>query len=108
MFRGLTIGATKQLSKKFQCQANYQLSTDYSDDDQERDPFNFYYRVANNFKPEYNYSPRDERHRFNALMYYSRPWGIEFSSLFSAHSSQPTSINGGNTSVLLPHVTVVL
>lgn len=57
----------KQYSSHFQFQWNYQLSTDYSDDDQERDLFNYYYRVANNFQPEYNYSARDERHRFNAF-----------------------------------------
>jgi len=107
LFRGLTIGASKQLSNKFQFQANYQLSTDYSDDDQERDPFNFYYRVANNFQPEYNYSARDERHRFNAFLYYQGPWGIEFSPRFSAHSAQPTSVDGSNHSVLLTNGTVV-
>ena len=85
----------------------YQLSTDYSDDDQERDPFNYYYRVANNFKPEYNYSARDERHRFNAFLYYQAPWGIELSPRFSAHSAQPASIDGSNHSVLLPNGTLV-
>src|SRR3979411_2458465 len=70
LFRGWTIGMAKQLSHRFQFQWNYQLSTDYSDDDQERDPFDYYYRVANNFKPEYSYSARDERHRFNAFLYY--------------------------------------
>jgi hypothetical protein len=108
LFRAWTIGMVKQYSSHVQFQWNYQLSTDYSDDDQERDPFNFYYRVANNFKPEYNYSARDERHRFNAFLYYQGPWGIEFSPRFSAHSAQPTSINGGNTSVLQPNGTIVL
>jgi Carboxypeptidase regulatory-like domain/TonB dependent receptor/TonB-dependent Receptor Plug Domain len=107
LFRAWTIGMVKQYASRFQFQWNYQLSTDYSDDDQERDPFSYYYRVANNFKPEYNYSSRDERHRFNAFMYYSGPWGIEFSPRFSAHSAQPTSIDGGKTSVLLPNGTVV-
>ncbi len=97
----------KQFSSKFQFQWNYQLSTDYSDDDQERDPFNFYYRVANDFRPEYNYSARDERHRFNGFLFYQGPWDIEFSPRFSAHSAQPTSVDGSNTSVLLPNGTVV-
>ena len=107
LFRGWTTGLTKQYASRFQFQFNYQLSTDYSDDDQERDPFNYYYRVANNFKPEYSYSARDERHRFNAFGYYLGPWGIEFSPRFSAHSAQPTSIDGSNHSVLLPNGTVV-
>jgi hypothetical protein len=107
LFRSFTVGMVQQYSRRIQFQWNYQLSTDYSDDDQERDPFNFYYRVANDFKPEYNYSARDERHRFNAFMFYQAPWGIQFSPRFSAHSAQPTSIDGGNTSVLLPDGTVV-
>ncbi len=108
LFRGWTTGVTKSFAKNFQFQANYQLSTDYSDDDQERDPFNYYYRVANNFKPEYNYSARDQRHRFNLFGYYVAPWGIELSPRFSAHSAQPTSIDGSNHSVLQPNGTVVL
>lgn len=107
LFRGWTLGMTKQMSNHFQLQWNYQLSTDLSDDDQERDPFNYYYRVANNFKPEYNYSARDERHRFNFFAYYEGPWGLEFSPRFSAHSAQPVSIDGSNHSVLLPDGTVV-
>jgi hypothetical protein len=59
----------KQYWRKLEFQWNYQLSNDYSDDDQERDPFNYYYRVANDFRPEYNHSARDERHRFNAFAY---------------------------------------
>lgn len=107
LFRGWTAGMTKKFSKRFQFQWNYQLSTDYSDDDQERDPFNYYYRVANNFKPEYSYSSRDERHRFNLFGQYVAPWGIEFSPRFAAHSPQPTSIDGSNHSVLLPNGSVV-
>jgi len=57
--------------------------------------------------PEYNYSARDERHRFNAFGYYAAPWGIELSPRFSAHSAQPTSIDGSNHSVLLANGTVV-
>jgi outer membrane receptor for ferrienterochelin and colicin len=107
LFRGWTAGMVKEFANKFQFQWNYQLSTDYSDDDQERDPFNYYYRVANNFQPEYNYSARDQRHRFNAFLYYQAPWGIELSPRFSAHSAQPTSIDGSNHSVLLPNGTIV-
>ncbi|MEP6536829.1 MAG: TonB-dependent receptor [Bryobacteraceae bacterium] len=107
LFRGWTVGMVKQYSNKFQFQWNYQLSTDFSDDDQERDPFNYYYRVANDFKPEYNYSARDQRHRFNAFGYYLAPWGIELSPRFSAHSAQPTSVDGSNHSVLLANGTVV-
>ncbi len=107
LFRGWTAGMTKQFANRFQFQWNYQLSTDYSDDDQERDPFNYYYRVANDFKPEYNYSARDERHRFNAFAYYAAPLGIELSPRFSAHTAQPVSIDGSNHSVLQANGTVI-
>lgn len=107
LFRGWTVGMAKQFSRRFQFQWNYQLSADYSDDDQERDPFNYYYRVANDFKPEYNYSARDQRHRFNLFGYYAAPWGIELSPRFSARSAQPTSIDGSNHSVRQPDGTIV-
>ena len=74
LFRGWTTGMIKQLCHKLPVPMELPACpTDYSDDDQERDPFNYYYRVANNFKPEYNYSGRDERHRFNAFGCISRP-----------------------------------
>jgi len=95
LFRGLTLGIQKQLSSRFQFQMNYQLSEDLADDDNERDPFTLRYAVANNFKPEYGFSDRMERHRFNAFGLWQAPWGIEFSPLISFHTPQPKSF--GNT-----------
>ncbi|MFN7997831.1 MAG: carboxypeptidase regulatory-like domain-containing protein [Bryobacteraceae bacterium] len=92
LFRGLTVGLQKQFSHRFQFQMNYQLSEDLSDDDNERDPFTYRYAVANNFKPEYGFSDRMERHRFNAFGLWQGPWGIEFSPLISFHSPQPVSV----------------
>jgi hypothetical protein len=106
LFRGWTTGMTKQFSNRVQFQWNYQLSADWSDDDQERDPFNYYYRVANDFRPEYSYSARDQRHRFNFFGQVVAPWGVEISPRYSARSAQPTSIDGSNRSVLLPNGTV--
>ena len=93
LYRALTIGMVKQFSSRFQFQMNYQLSEDLADDDNERDPFSYRYAVANNFKPDYGFSDRDERHRFNAFGYYLGPWGIEFSPLISFHSPQPKSVD---------------
>ncbi len=92
LFRGLTIGLQKQFSHRFQFQMNYQLSEDLSDDDNERDPFTYRYAVANNFKPDYGFSDRMERHRFNAFGLWQAPWGIEFSPLISFHTPQPISV----------------
>ncbi len=91
LFRGLTLGLQKQFSRRFQFQMNYQLSEDLADDDNERDPFSYRYAVANNFKPDYGFSDRDERHRFNAFGLWNAPWGIEFAPLISFHTPQPIS-----------------
>ena len=91
LYRGLTLGIQKQMSQRFQFQLNYQLSEDLADDDNERDPFTLRYAVANNFQPEYGFSDRNERHRFNAFGLWDGPWGIEFSPLISFHSPQPKS-----------------
>ena len=91
LFRGLTVGMQKQFSQHFQFQMNYQLSEDLADDDNERDPFTYRYAVVNNFKPDYGFSDRMERHRFNLFGLYDAPYGIEFSPLISFHTPQPIS-----------------
>jgi len=92
LFRGMTLGIQKQMSKHFQFQMNYQLSEDLADDDNERDPFTYRYAVANNFQPDYGFSDRMERHRFNLFGLWQAPWGIEFSPLISFHTPQPISV----------------
>jgi hypothetical protein len=72
---------------------NYQLSEDLADDDNERDPFSYRYAVANNFKPDYGFSDRMERHRFNLFGLVNGPWGIDFSPLISFHTPQPKSVD---------------
>jgi hypothetical protein len=92
LYRGLTIGLQKQFSRSFQFQMNYQLSEDLADDDNERDPFSYRYAVVTNFQPDYGFSDRNERHRFNAFGLWQAPWGIEFSPLISFHTPQPKSV----------------
>jgi Carboxypeptidase regulatory-like domain/TonB-dependent Receptor Plug Domain len=91
---GVTFGMTKRYANNYQFQWNYTLSRDMSDDDNERDPFSFRYAVANNLQPEYNYSDRDQRHRFNAFLLVTQG-GFEFNTRVSARSAQPQSV--GNT-----------
>ena len=62
-----------------------------SDDDNERDPFFFRYARADNLVPEYNYSDRDQRHRFNAWLLVTHR-GFEFNTRVSARSAQPKSV----------------
>lgn len=107
LFRGLTIGMQRNLSRKLQFQWNYQVSVDKADDDNERDPFTFRYAIANNFKPEYNYSDRDQRHRFNAFALYQAPWGIELAPRLSIRSAQPASVGSSASARLRPDGTVI-
>lgn len=90
-FDGLTLGMNKRFSQNWQLQWNYTLSRDLSDDDNERDPFTFRYARADRLDAEYNYSDRDQRHRFNAwLLAMFR--GFEFNTRISARSAQPRSV----------------
>jgi hypothetical protein len=93
-YDGFTVGMTKKYSDNWQLQWNYTIGRDFSDDDNERDPFSFRYAVANNLVPEYNYSDRDQRHRFNAWLLATLA-GFDFNTRVSARSAQPKSV--GNT-----------
>jgi hypothetical protein len=101
LFRGWTIGLQKQFSNHFQFQLNYQLSEDLADDDNERDPFTYRYASVTNFKPDYGFSDRNERHRVNAFGLWQAPWGIEFSPLISFHTPQPISVGTSPTDRVL-------
>ena len=93
-YDGVTLGLTKAYAQNYQFQLNYTLSRDMSDDDNERDPFTLRYARADTLEPEYNYSDRDQRHRFNAW-FLTIQRGIEFSSRISGRTAQPKSV--GNT-----------
>ena len=76
LYQGVTFTLNRRFADRFQFQVNYLLSFDKSDDDNERDPFTFRYADLNNFEPEYNWSDRDQRHRFNAFATFLLPWEI--------------------------------
>lgn len=90
-YQGVTFGLGRMADPDFQFQANYTLSVDKSDDDNERDPFSFRYAVANRLDREYGYSDRDQRHRFNLWAMKKLPWEIYANNRFTALSAQPTS-----------------
>jgi hypothetical protein len=92
LYRGFVFVANKRFSNRFQFQANYVLSWDYSDDDNERDPFTFRYADVNDFGPEYSFSDRDQRHRFNAFGVFDLPYHVIFTTIFQARSSQPDTV----------------
>jgi hypothetical protein len=93
LYRGLTIGARKRFSQNFQMEANYVLSEDLDDDSNERDPFTFRYFNRFDFRRDYSFSDRDERHKFNLFGYMKLPYGFEFSPRIQAHTAQPITDN---------------
>ena len=90
-YNGITIGFKRVLDPDFQFQVNYTLSWDKSDDDNERDPFTFRYAKADNLGPEYNWSDRDQRHRFNGWVVKHIGGGLFLNSRLSLYSAQPVS-----------------
>jgi Carboxypeptidase regulatory-like domain/TonB-dependent Receptor Plug Domain len=90
-YDALTIGMNKRYAQNFQFQWNYTIGRDLSDDDNERDPFSFRYARADNLAPEYNYSDRDQRHRFNAWLLVTAK-GFDVNTRVSSRSAQPRSV----------------
>jgi hypothetical protein len=110
LYRGFTFVVNKRFSRRFQFQANYVLSWDYSDDDNERDPFTFRYADITDFKSEYGFSDRDQRHRFNAFGVFDMPYHFVLTTIFQARSAQPDSVllpadaNGDGNATDRPYV----
>ncbi len=92
-YDGLTVGLTKRLSHDFQFQANYTMSWDKSDDDNERDPFSFRYVRITDLDAEYGYSDRDQRHRFNSFLLWEAPGQVNVNLRYAYRSAQPLSLN---------------
>jgi len=90
-YNAVTLGIKRLLDPDFQFELNYTLGFDKSDDDNERDPFTLRYALANNLAPEYNWSDRDQRHRFNGWVLMRLPGDLRFDNRISYYSAQPTS-----------------
>ncbi|HET9837889.1 MAG TPA: carboxypeptidase regulatory-like domain-containing protein [Candidatus Angelobacter sp.] len=93
LYRGVTVGAKKRFSHRFQMEANYVLSEDLDDDSNERDPFTFRYFNKFNFRKDYTFSDRDSRHKFNFYAITQLPAGVQFSARIQAHTAQPITDN---------------
>ncbi len=80
-------------------EANYTLSRDFSDDDNERDPFTI--RIADhaNLEPEYGFSLRDRSHSVNAYALFHLPNDISFNNIIRYASASPASESCGPTAV---------
>jgi hypothetical protein len=90
-YNGITAELRRSAGSRLQFQLNYTLSFDKADDDNERDPFTFRYARADSLEKEYNWSDRDQRHRFNAWVLAILPGEIYMNNRLSAYSAQPAS-----------------
>jgi len=95
-YNGVTAELRRTLDPHLQFQVNYTLSFDKSDDDNERDPFTLRYARADSLQAEYNWSDRDQRHRFNAWLLAVLPGDIYLNNRVSAYSAQPVSETCGS------------
>jgi hypothetical protein len=91
LYRGVTFGARKRFSRRFQVEGNYTYSQDWDDDSNERDPFTFRYFDLSRLNLEYAPSDRDERHKFNFFSYWDLGKGFIADVRMQAHSAQPIS-----------------
>jgi hypothetical protein len=96
-FNGITAEVHRSAGSRLQFQVNYTLSYDKADDDNERDPFTFRYARADSLEKEYNWSDRDQRHRFNAWVLAVLPGDFYLNNRLSAYSAQPASETCGPT-----------
>jgi hypothetical protein len=99
----VTIGLNKRWSNNFQFQANYSLSWDHSDDDNERDPFTYRYVRYDQLAAEYGYSDRDQRHRFNSFLLWQAPGKVNVNLRYSYRSAQPFSVNAAGQPATSPY-----
>ena len=90
-YNGVTAELRRGVGSRLQFQLNYTLSYDKSDDDNERDPFTLRYARADSLGREYNWSDRDQRHRFNAWVLAVLPGDLYLNNRLSAYSAQPAS-----------------
>jgi hypothetical protein len=90
-YNGITLGLKRLLDPNFQFELNYTLSFDKSDDDNERDPFTLRYARADSLQAEYNWSDRDQRHRFNGWALIRLPGDLQLTNRVSYYSAEPVS-----------------
>jgi hypothetical protein len=95
LYQGINFNLNKRFSNRFQFQLNYLLSFDKSDDDNERDPFAYQYNITGGdprrLDLEYNWSDRDQRHRFNAFATFELPHDFTISPIVQFRSAQPAT-----------------
>jgi hypothetical protein len=91
LYQALVLTLNKKYSDRWQLQANWVISEDRSNDDNERDPFVIRYADYLDLASEYSLSDRHSRHRINVFGLWDLPAGLQFSTLVQYRSPQPTT-----------------
>jgi outer membrane receptor protein involved in Fe transport len=88
LYRAMVL-QTQYRSRKFTAGVFYTLSTNYSDDDNERNSSGMGPMNPFDMSSEYYYSDLDARHMLAAHAVYTLPWGIEVSGILRSRSGLP-------------------
>jgi hypothetical protein len=89
LYRGVTFGARKRFSQKYQLEANYVLAKDEDDDSNERDPFTDRSFDFYDLDLDYGPSDRDIRHKFNFFTYVELPEEFRLNVRMQGRTAQP-------------------
>ena len=95
-YNGITFNLARRAADNWLFDLNYTLSSDKSDDDNERDPFTFRYARADKLGSEWGYSDRDQRHRLNGYLLNKLPGHVLLNNRLSFTSAQPASQSCGD------------
>ncbi|MEO6445995.1 MAG: carboxypeptidase regulatory-like domain-containing protein [Gemmatimonadaceae bacterium] len=95
-YHGLTFQLARRNADNWVFDLNYTLSSDKSNDDNERDPFTFRYARADRLDAEWAYSDRDQRHRLNGYLLNTLPGRVLLNNRFTYTSAQPVSESCGD------------
>lgn len=90
LYRAVTFSLNVRKSK-FVFDTYYTLSTNYSDDDNERNFAGLQYADPFNLRNDYNFSNIDQRHQLTLNGLYSLPYGFEISATSRFTSATPFS-----------------
>ena len=93
LYRGITVGARKRFSNRFQLEGNYVFSKDLDNDSNERDPFTDRTFNRFDFNRDYSLSDRDIKHKFNFYTYAELPGSFQVNVRMQARSAQPITVN---------------
>jgi hypothetical protein len=91
LYRALALTLNKRYRDRWQLQANWVISDDRSDDDNERDPFVIRYADYLDLASEYSLSDRHSRHRLNVFTLFDLPAAFQVTALVQYRSPQPTT-----------------